>query len=128
MPITIYPEEPCIIPVKYSKNPLEIYGKEYSDIEDILMCFKIKIEEGEDKYFVKYYKDGQGGGLPSGEVLLDESTNTFSLVKTENDFLPVNSRGYGVYIGVKIIGLSKWIWLRVEKDSKIIVEKDGISV
>ena len=33
---TIYPDEPCLLPVGYESNPLTVYGKDYSDIEEVL--------------------------------------------------------------------------------------------
>lgn len=124
--ITIYPEEPCLLPVTYSSNPLSVYGKDYSDIEEVLMCFKRAITDAEDKFLVKYWKDGTGSGLETGDVLIDEDNNTFTLVKGENDLLPVYNSGYQIYIGVQVTGLSKMLWLRVNKNSRVIVEVDGI--
>jgi hypothetical protein len=127
MSVKIYPEEPCLLPVTYPSNPLIIYGKDYSDIEDVLMCFKSNVSDAEDKYLVKYYKDGTGSGAVSGDVLIDETTHTFTLVKTENDSIKVNPKGYRIFIGVKVTGLTKMLWLRVKECNKIIVEQDGIS-
>lgn len=124
MSIKIYPDEPALIPIKYESNPLTPYSKEYSDIQDILICVKNEPGDDDDSLLIKYYKD-QSDQL-TGEVLLDESTNTFTLVKTENDSLPINSKGYRIFIGVTVAGLSKKLWLRVAKDQRIIVEEDGI--
>ena len=126
--ITIYPTEPCNIAVAYSENPLDVYGKAYTDIEEVVMCFKKVSSDAENKYLVKYYKDGAGVGVASGDVLIDEANNTFTMVKNETDNVEIHSSGYGVYIGVKVAGLSKYLWLRVKKDNSVIVEPDGISV
>lgn len=123
----IYPSEPCSFNIVYDSNPLETYNKQFSDIQDVLICFKQSATEEDDKYFIKYYKDGQGGGLETGDVLIDENTFTFTVVKGETDVLPVNSEGYRIFIGVLVSGLSKYLWLRVKKDSLIIVEYDGIN-
>lgn len=129
MPInTIYPEEPCLLPVQFSQNPLTSYSKTYSDIEDILICAKISASDADNKYLLKYYKDGSGGGSETGDVLLNEATHTFTLNKLETDVLPVNDAGYRLFIGVKVSGLSKWLWLRVSSADVLIVEEDGISV
>ena len=124
--ITIYPEEPCLIPVKYSSNPLTVYNKNYSDIEQVLMCLKTNVNDDEDKYLVKYLKDEFGSD--TGEVLIDEQNNTFTMNKLETDTVPVSKSGYSMYIGVKVSNLTKYLWLRVDKDSRIIVEPDGIKI
>jgi hypothetical protein len=128
MSVKIYPSEPCLLPITFSDNPLEIYNKDYADIEEVLICFKNKVTEPENTYLVKYLKDGTGTGADSGEVLIDESTNTFTLVKTENDVVQVNPKGYRVFIGVKVTGLNKYLWLRVKENNVVIVEQDGISI
>jgi len=128
MSIKIYPEEPCLLPVTYPSNPLEVYSKTYSDIEDILMCFKTKASDNESDVLVKYYKDGTGNGSVSGEVLVDESTHTFTMVKTENDIVPINPKGFKMFIGVKVSGLSKMLWLRVNQQDCVVIEEDGISI
>ena len=126
MSVTIYPEEPCLLPVTFASNPLLVYGKDYRDIEEVLMCLKTIATDPDDKYLAKYLKDGNGGNLDSGDVLINELTNTFTLVKNETDVLPPSGCGFGVYIGVKVSGLQKMLWLRVDKNSKILVETDGI--
>jgi len=128
MSVIIYPSEPCLLPITFPDNPLEIYNKDYSDIEEVLICFKNKVTEPENTYLVKYLKDGTGTGADSGDVLIDESTNTFTLVKTENDVVQVNPKGYRVFIGVKVTGLNKYLWLRVKENNVVIVEQDGISI
>ena len=125
---TIYPEEPCLIPISFTENPLSAYNKDNSDIEDALICEKKKVGEPENKYLVKYYKDGNGGGSPTGDVLIDESTHTFTLNKLETDNLAEYDKGYRFFIGLKLTGLSRWIWLRVDPRDLLIVEADGISV
>lgn len=122
--ITIYDSEPCLIPISYDKNPLSVYGKDYSDIEEVYMGFKVKSSDDDDSIIAKYWKDGSGGGLETGDVLIDETTHTFTMVKTEDDIIPKG--GYGLYLGVKVSGLSKMIWLRVKKGDGIIVEQDGV--
>ena len=96
--ITIYPEEPCLIPVKYTSDPLAVYQKTYSDIEEIMMCLKTKTSDSDDKYLRLYYKDGAGGGAVTGDVLLDEATHTFTMNKKETDI--VELKQFNVYIGV----------------------------
>lgn len=128
MSVIIYPSEPCLLPITFPDNPLEIYNKDYADIEEVLICFKNKVTEPENTYLVKYLKDGTGTGADSGDVLIDESTNTFTLVKTENDVVQVNPKGYRVFIGVKVTGLNKYLWLRVKENNVVIVEQDGISI
>jgi len=128
MSIKIYPEEPCLLPVTYPSNPLEVYGKTYTDIEDVLMCFKKKASDSESDVLIKYYKDGTGSGAISGEVLIDQTTHTFTMVKTENDIVPVDTKGFKMFIGVKVSGLSKMLWLRVNQQDNIVIEQDGISV
>jgi len=123
--ISIYPEEPCLIPVVYSSNPLTVYNKTYSDVEEIAMCFKKKADDADDKYFRAYYKDGTGGGAITGDVLLDEGTNTFTINKKETDSILTGT--YNLYIGVLVTGLTKMIWLRVATDDKIEVTYDGIN-
>jgi hypothetical protein len=127
---TIYPDEPCLIPVVYESNPLTVYDKDYSDIEEVLMCFKQKPTDSEDKYIVKYYKDGSGGGIPSGGVLINEATHTFTMNKLETDVVMPSTTLYSMHIGVKVQGLSKYLTLRVKKDTsnKIRVEPDEISL
>lgn len=122
--ITIYPEEPCIIPVKYKSNPLLVYGKDYADIENIKMCLKETINDADDAYLEKLYKIAD---VETGDVLLNTTEHTFSLVKLETDVLPVNKK-LKLYIGVKVSGLTKYLWLRVDKDGVIHVEPDGIDV
>lgn len=126
MSITLYPNEPCTIPVAYSSNPLTPYGKDYADIEEVVMCFKDEPGQPETQYFAKYWKDGVGGGAESGDVLIDSTNHTFSMVKAETDTLPVSAAGYGLYLGVKLTGLTQWLWLRVADGSNVIVEADGI--
>lgn len=127
MSIKIYTDEPCLLPVTYSSNPLMVYGKNYEDIEDVLMCFKINVLDEVDQYLVKYYKNGLGTGQISGDVLIDENSHTFTLVKTENDNVQVNDKGYRMFIGVKVVGLTKMLWLRVKECDTIIVEQDAIN-
>lgn len=127
MSIKIYTDEPCLLPVTYSSNPLMVYGKNYEDIEDVLMCFKINVLDEVDQYLVKYYKNGLGTGQISGDVLIDENSHTFTLVKTENDNVQVNEKGYRMFIGVKVVGLTKMLWLRVKECDTIIVEQDAIN-
>ena len=57
MSIIIYPSEPCLLPVTFPNNPLEIYNKDYADIEEVLICFKNKVTEPENTYLVKYLKE-----------------------------------------------------------------------
>lgn len=128
MSIKIYPEEPCLIPVEYESNPLAVYDKDYADIEEVVMCFKKSPKDSEDLYLVKYLNDGIGGNTPSGDVLIDQANNRFTLVKGEDDVVPVYAKGYGIYIGVKVVGLAKYLWLRVVSSGKVVVETDGISI
>lgn len=122
--ITIYPEEPCLIPVSYPSNPLTIYGKDYADIEEVVMCFKKKASELDDAYLRLYWKDGDGGGAETGDVLIDEANNTFTMNKGEDDIVEAGT--YNMYIGVRVTGLTKFIWLRVKKEDSIDVVTDGI--
>jgi len=124
MSITIYPSEPCIVPVKFDSNPLSPYSKEYSDIENVLICLKDDPSQPDDSILIKYYKD-EAGSI-TGDILIDEQENTFSIVKGEDDQVPVSLGGFRVFIGVKVSGFSKFLWLRVDKDQKIYVEEDGI--
>lgn len=123
--IIIYPEEPCLLPVKFNGSPLEVYNKDYSDIENIVMSFKINATDALDAYLVKYYKDEQG--VETGDILIDEAMHTFTLNKLETDVLNVNLEPYRLFIGVKVSGLEKMLWLRVDQASKIFVEQDGIN-
>ena len=50
------------------------------------------------------------------------------MVKTELDSVPINLKGYRMIIGVKVLGLTKMLWLRVDDQSKIVVEEDGIAI
>jgi hypothetical protein len=90
------------------------------------MCFKTAPDKPENQFFAKYYKDGSGTGAQSGEVLIDSNSHTFSMVKLETDFVPVSSKGYNLFLGVKLAGLSQFIWLRVANSPHVIVEHDGI--
>ena len=123
--ITIYPEEPCLLSVKYPENPLTAYGKTYDDIEQIIMCLKLTPYDSDEKYLFKYYKDENGD--ETGDVLIEETNHTFTLDKKETDSIPVSDQGYNIYIGVKVTGLTKYLWIRVNKSPKIIVEPDGIN-
>ncbi len=127
---TIYPDEPCLLPVTFPSNPLTVYGKDYSDVQEVLMCFKQKVTDAEDKYIVKYYKDGSGGGEPTGGVLINETTHTFTMNKLETDVVIPSKTLYSMHIGVKVQGLSKYLTLRVKKtnENKIGVEPDEMSL
>ncbi len=123
----IYPSEPCSFSVTYKSNPLTPYNKDFSDILDVIMSFKLEATEADDKYLIKYLKDGTGTGLESGDVIVNETDYSFTVVKQETDELPVNSDGFNIFVGVLVTGLSKYIWLRVDKGNEIIVENDGIN-
>ena len=105
--IKIYPQEPCLIPVQFLNdsnapaNPLTVYNKTYSDVEEIVMCFKTKPLDSEDKFFAKYFYDGNGGNTPSNGVFLDETTHTFTMNKLETDILPVSEKGYHLFKNFK---------------------------
>jgi uncharacterized protein (UPF0248 family) len=126
--ITIYPKEPCLIPVSYESNPLTPYNKDYADILDVVMCFKKEPKEAVDKYVVKYLKDGTGTGVESGQVVVDEVNNKFTMVKLESDDVPVEKKGYKMVVGVLVTGLTEYIWLRVKDNQKIIVEEDEVEI
>lgn len=125
MSIIIYPEEPCAIPVTFKANPLDIYSKGYDDIQEIMMCFKKTINDNDDAYLRLYYKDGEGKGDITGSILLDQDKHLFTLIKKETDILPVGK--YNLYIGVKVQGLVKMLWLRTKKSQLVISSTDGIS-
>ena len=104
--ITIYPQEPCLFPVQFlddsntPDNPLTAYNKTYTDIEEVVMCFKTKPLDSETTFFAKYLYDGNGGNTPSNGVFVDETTHTFTMNKLETDILPVNEKGYRLFVGV----------------------------
>lgn len=122
--ITIYPEEPCLIPVTYASNPFTVYSKDFADITEVMMCLKTEATEDDDAYLRLYYKDGVGGGGATGDVLYDEPSLTFTMNKKETDVVPLGT--YNIYIGVLVTGLTKMLWLRVEKDDLVIVTNDGV--
>jgi hypothetical protein len=122
--IEIYPEEPCLIPVFYSSNPFTVYNKDYSDIIEVVMCFKKKADDDDDAYLRVYWKDGVGGGIETGSVIIDEGNNTFTMNKAETDV--VEPGKYNMYIGVLVTGFSKMLWLRVNNSNTIEVTYDGI--
>lgn len=123
--IIIYPEEPCLLPVKYSENPLTAKNKTYDDIEQVFMCLKLNHNELDEKYLIKYYKDENGED--TGDVLIDETNHTFTLNKKETDSIPISEEGYNIYIGAKVTGLTKYLRLLVSETPKIIVEPKGIN-
>lgn len=122
--ITIYPEEPCLIPITFTANPFLVYNKDFADIEEVMISLKINAWEDDGLYLRKYYKDGAGGGAETGDVLVDSGTFTFTLNKLETDVLEINT--YKVFLGVKVAGLTKMLWLRVEDNNEIEVVTDGI--
>ncbi len=123
--IEIYPDEPCLIPVKFSSDPLTPYNKAYSDIQEIYMGLKKDVSDDDDEYLQKYWKDGAGGGAETGDVLLSESSHTFTMNKEETDVVELGD--YNMYVGVLVSGLTKMIWLRVDKEDIVRVVDKGIT-
>lgn len=123
----IYSGEPCILEVVFPSNPFVAYNKDYSDIEEIYMGLKESVIDPDDAYINKYWKDGLGGGLETGDVLYDEATHSFKLVLLETD--SIEKGKYFIAIGVKVAGLTKMIWLRQKRDSDnlVLVEQDAVA-
>ena len=125
--VKIYSGEPCMLEVLFTGDPFAAYNKLYTDIEEVYMGLKEVVGDADDAYIAKYWKDGVGGGIESGDVIFDEATHSFKMVMLETD--EVENGKYFIAVGVKVTGLNKMLWLRQKRNekNKVIVESDGVN-
>jgi hypothetical protein len=99
--------EPKNIEVIFNRNVMTDYGYTYADIFDISMNFKKDIENDLDDSYLQKKKSQIVNGNP--QVLLDESTNTFTMVINQDDYDNLNYETYFICVNVKINGVTDFI-------------------
>ena len=99
--------EPKNIEVIFNRNVMTDYGYTYADIFDISMNLKLNLStDGDDKYLEKKKLQTING---NPQVLLDESTNTFTMVINQDDYDDLNYETYFICVNVKINGVTDFI-------------------
>jgi len=115
--ITRYYKQPLAITVKFSKNPLTPYNKEYSDIEDVSMNLKKNLATDLDDQYVEKKQSNT-------EVSVNESKHTFTMELLTTDYTNIEV-GDILYltVNVKVVGIADYIELPID-DRKVIISQD----
>ena len=117
MPIKRYHGQPLPISVKYESNPLQMYGKLYSDIEDISMNFKQATNLDDDDLYLEKLQS-------TGGVILEEAENRFIMLLTKDDYLKLfPGEKYDLVLAVKVTGIDDYIELSLS-DPVVEITKD----
>jgi len=107
MSITRYYQQPLPIVLVFPDNPLTIYGKAYSDIEEISMNLKKNLATDDDNAYLEKTQTG-------GDVVLDEATHKF--VMTLGDYGSAIAGEYHLVLAIKGLGIAEMIEPIIEDD------------
>ena len=109
---TVKRGEPKNIQVRFNRNVMTDYGYTYENISNISMNLKKDIANDlDDAYLQKKKSDSVNG---NSQILLDESTNTFTMVINQDDYTKLNYETYFICINVNINGVADFIEIDTE--------------
>jgi len=113
MQITRYKGQPLPFTIKFNGNPLTPYGKNYDDIQEVSINFKIDLENDSDNKYLEHLKS-------SGGVIVDPGNNSFTFVPKPGDYRNMEKGSYKIVLAVRVTGFQEMIELSNEHSLKLI--------